>query len=703
MRWSSVLLGASVLITSAICQDDVETFNYTDELGRSFNAYTIPDAGITFGIATSEISTQPFDIILQVTGEVATSGWVGLSWGGSMTYSPLALVWINGEEVTVSSRMAFGYFVPPLFEESTYTVLPGTSVNETHYTVTALCKGCSSWKPFDDTPTLLNGDGENYLAFAYSSVPVDDPTNIDTTFGIHERVGHWIHNLDHAKSPDFETWAAEAGEAPAPPEESAPPEETATPPAETEAPGAGDGESTPAPDTTTGGGDDTPTTLLTTTSTPPEEPTATAPEGGEEPEPTAAKPSALPLPTACPGVAAPAFPLGTADGWNVVKISGGVRSPRAVVVDDLGNLLVLEAGKGLSVHTLDADDGCISTSKMLIENPALNHGLHISPDARKVYVSSMTTAWEWSYDSAAQAVADQRVVVKNMYTGGHPSRSLVVPPATPNLLVIQLGSNSNFDMESLDIATARANVKVFDVAEAPEGGWDWITEGWPLGYGLRNDIALIVDGNNMVWSAENSADQLTRSADGSTVDVHIDNPAEELNYLGDPSKPNTDWYGYPVCFTVGNTAPFTDTTFSVGDQFLLAPNTTFTDATCESESVGPRLSIQAHSAPIDGTFDADFSNLYITLHGSWNRAPATGYKVIQIAYTRLEDGSYDPVAPRDAGRDGYVDVLWNENVDGCTGNTCLRPTGITWDLAGTRMFVASDNAASGELFILYKS
>lgn len=33
-----------------------------------------------------------------------------------------------------------------------------------------------------------------------------------------------------------------------------------------------------------------------------------------------------------------------------------------------------------------------------------------------------------------------------------------------------------------------------------------------------------------VWSAENSADDLTRTADGGTVDVHIDNPAEELNF-----------------------------------------------------------------------------------------------------------------------------------------------------------------------------
>ncbi len=33
-----------------------------------------------------------------------------------------------------------------------------------------------------------------------------------------------------------------------------------------------------------------------------------------------------------------------------------------------------------------------------------------------------------------------------------------------------------------------------------------------------------------VWGVENSGDQLTRAVGGKSVDVHIDNPAEELNY-----------------------------------------------------------------------------------------------------------------------------------------------------------------------------
>lgn len=383
--------------------------------------------------------------------------------------------------------------MPPLYEDASYTVLPGTHVNETHYQVTAVCKGCTLWAPFDGESTALNGEGENYLAFAYSSVPVDDPTAIDTTFGIHERVGHWIHDFAASKSADFETWVAAGGEgegdAKAPEAPAEPPAEEEEPPAEGEAPeeDGGDGESSGDASTSS-------STVLTTTTTPADPASTSAPdqEPTEEPTPEV---EVLPLPASCPGVEAPAFPLVTAEGWKIVKISGEVVRPRAVVVDSKGNLLVLESGRGLSALTL-GEDGCISTSKLVINNGQLNHGLGITPDGTKVYVSSMTTAWEYSYDAETQEVSDQRVIVKGMYSGGHPSRSLVIPPATPHLLVMQLGSNANFDMESLQIETARANVKVFDISEAPEGGWDWVTEGWDLGYGLRNEIALVVDGNN---------------------------------------------------------------------------------------------------------------------------------------------------------------------------------------------------------------
>jgi hypothetical protein len=156
----------------------------------------------------------------------------------------------------------------------------------------------------------------------------------------------------------------------------------------------------------------------------------------------------------------------------------------------------VQSGLGVTIHTVGSD-GCISSTKTLISNPTLNHGIGFTPDGKTLYVSSMTTAWRYSYDAKSQTVSDQVIVVKGMVQGGHPTRALIVPPATPNLLVIQLGSYSNFDMESLNMATARAVVKVFNMSSVPTGGYTYTTEGWFLGYGLRNDVALLTDGNNM--------------------------------------------------------------------------------------------------------------------------------------------------------------------------------------------------------------
>jgi len=51
---------------------------------------------------------------------------------------------------------------------------------------------------------------------------------------------------------------------------------------------------------------------------------------------------------------------------------------------------------------------------------------------------------------------------------------------------------------------------------------------------------MITDGRfaaKRAWGVENSGDNLQRTSEGKTVDVHIDNPAEELNYRMSPFHP----------------------------------------------------------------------------------------------------------------------------------------------------------------------
>jgi hypothetical protein len=99
--------------------------------------------------------------------------------------------------------------------------------------------------------------------------------------------------------------------------------------------------------------------------------------------------------------------------------------------------------------------------------------------------------------------------------------------------------------------------------------------------------------------------------------------------------------------------------------------------------------------------------MYVTFHGSWNRQPATGYKVIEIPFTKLAGGQYDPVAQADS-KTGFKDIIAATDPGACqsqtlTRSTCWRLAGLSWDPSGTRLFVTSDNASEGEIFVLAKT
>ena len=117
----------------------------------------------------------------------------------------------------------------------------------------------------------------------------------------------------------------------------------------------------PTPTTTTPPG---PTTTTTTITTPPG-PTPTIPAG------------------ACPGAAAPVYGVNVANGWNATAVLGRLNRPRSSAVDTRGNLLVLEGGKGVTAHITD-ENGCVTSSALVIDDPTLNHGMDLTPSGNKI-------------------------------------------------------------------------------------------------------------------------------------------------------------------------------------------------------------------------------------------------------------------------------------------------------------------------------
>lgn len=70
-------------------------------------AYSLAGKYITFRIAVPSDAQRdaPFDAVVQIVSP-SDVGWLGLAWGGGMTYNPLTVSWENGNTAVISSRYA---------------------------------------------------------------------------------------------------------------------------------------------------------------------------------------------------------------------------------------------------------------------------------------------------------------------------------------------------------------------------------------------------------------------------------------------------------------------------------------------------------------------------------------------------------------------------------------------------------------------
>ncbi|KAI1451440.1 hypothetical protein F4805DRAFT_463789 [Annulohypoxylon moriforme] len=317
----------------------------------------------------------------------------------------------------------------------------------------------------------------------------------------------------------------------------------------------------------------------------------------------------------------------------------------------------------------------------------------------------MAEVQAYSYDAEAGTVGAKKIVVQGMGSGGHTTRTLLAPVNAPDVLIVSRGSNGNIDNATTDTAAGRSMIKIFDIPQLLGTGsaTDYASGGEILGWGLRNSVGLGEDpSTGDIWSVENSADEIHRS----NVDLHNDNPAEEMNYHGSVKDIENSMkgknYGYPACFSAWETIGIpSNIGITTGSQFGGIAGTPFEQVTsgnsmeevdefCRTERQGPRLVFPAHTAPLDIKFKEDGSAAYITFHGSWDRDPPDGFRLGKVEFA---DGQ--PVANvSDTKAVEYI--LENQDTSKCPG-ACFRPVGLAFDKKG-RLFMTSDQ--SGELFVL---
>jgi glucose/arabinose dehydrogenase len=306
-------------------------------------------------------------------------------------------------------------------------------------------------------------------------------------------------------------------------------------------------------------------------------------------------------------------------GFEAAPFATGLDQPRTLRTAPNGDIFVAESGAGQIRVLRTADHGARPVSTTTFAS-GLNLPFGIAfwppgPSPRFVYVAETDKIVRFPYQPGdLQARGPARVIVGSLPTGVHWTRDMVFS-ADGARMFVAVSSFGNLDQDLIgpppsDLPLGAAwgdDLDRADVLEfTPDGGGQRI-----FATGLRNCSAeAIQPGSGALWCVVNERDGL-----GDNLPPDFATRVESGAF-----------YGWPWFYIGGHPEPRLD-----GARTDLASRVTV-----------PDVLIQPHSAPLgiafyDGTqFPADYrGDAFVTLHGSWNRAQRTGYKVVRL---RFQDG-----------------------------------------------------------------
>ncbi|CAK7243490.1 MAG: hypothetical protein STHCBS139747_005015 [Sporothrix thermara] len=427
--------------------------------------------------------------------------------------------------------------------------------------------------------------------------------------------------------------------------------------------------------------------------------------------------------SSCPTILMPSYDLPVVgNGWTAQLIASGLTSPRRLLFDSNGSLLVVEAGKGITRLTLTDHGGTclvVADKKTVVANTELNHGLALSETPSILLASSADAVYGYSYNAASGTVlGSPKTLVEGMSSTGESTdlatRSILLSQKQTLTLLVARGIDSDTDeAAALSETAGLAQVRVFDLSPLyattssssviPDNPFEFSaaesSDIAVLGSGVRHAAGLAEHpGTGGIFSTENSVASATYGG----ADVHTTNPGDELNYHGvlssstGVSAPGGGNYGYPQCFAVADPSTLSKSSLNVGDQFSMTQNSTLNDTTCAADFVGPTLTFDAHASPQDLLFATDGTAAYVALHGSdADSGVETGYAVGSIAF----DNSTGLPTAASSSTSFLTSILANSDISKCPDD-CFRPVGLAWDAAG-RLYVSSDT--TGEIYVLSRS
>lgn len=367
----------------------------------------------------------------------------------------------------------------------------------------------------------------------------------------------------------------------------------------------------------------------------------------------------LPKPYATPGVANPSRrvprPAGVLPdvpaGFSISLYAAGLSDPRWMAVAPNGDVFLAEPQVG-RITLLRDKDGRVEAHDFAdgFDTP---HGLLFAKGA--LFVGDLKAVWKLPYsEGAMKAGKRERVTTaRDLGPGGHVTRDLAID--SKGTLYIGIGSVSNVGEDG----PTRATVQTVQ----PDGSLKTFASG------LRNAVGLqFYPGTDDLFVTVNERDGL----------------GDELvpDYLTHVERGG--FYGWPYSYLGQHPDP------EFGSKR--------TDL--QAKALMPDLLFHAHSAPLglvfyEGTqFPAAYKgDAFVALHGSWNSAAPTGYKVVRVPFKNgRPTGTYE----------NFVTGFWNgTGPAGAPARVWGRPAGLA--VAKDGSLLIADDAGKVVWRVTYKA
>jgi glucose/arabinose dehydrogenase len=356
-------------------------------------------------------------------------------------------------------------------------------------------------------------------------------------------------------------------------------------------------------------------------------------DGSAEPAPGL---DAAPPPIAegdpCRGVPLPAGDHFVPAGMCASVAASGVGGLRQIMFAPNGDLFGVTAA-GLVRRFHDADgDGFFKPNEITTYADTGGNGnnCHIDLSSGYLYAGSKQGVKRWPYAPDTASGGDGEDVITGQPADGHAKHTVHVYDGFVYVSSGSLNNNSNPKAPAYD--DERSLIRRYPLSGfTPGTPLAWLS-GEVVTSGLRNANGFTRNAAGRMYAVVNGMDGVSYQS----KDIHNDNPGEQITEIAMGKQ-----YGFPFCVTAQRVVLAGGQLVPPGTQ-IPPGGSVHDDAWCAANSSAPSTFVQAHSAPLDIVFfDAHpqgalperyRGGAFVALHGSWNRAPATGYKVVWIPF-----------------------------------------------------------------------